>query len=91
MKHTKVITNFLALSLLAWPIGAIAQQVSAVAQNALVSGAPAVAAQVPRLVKFSGTARYADGKPVSGMGGITFALYQDQQGGAPLWFDIVIV
>ncbi len=48
---------------------------------------PAAAAQVPRLVKFSGAVKDADGKPVSSLAGIAFALYQDQRGGTPLWIE----
>jgi hypothetical protein len=39
------------------------------------------------LVKFSGTVRDEQGKPQSGVVGITFALYKDQEGGAPLWLE----
>jgi hypothetical protein len=48
---------------------------------------PVAAAQVPRLVKFSGAVKDASGKPVSNVAGIAFALYQDQQGGTPLWIE----
>jgi hypothetical protein len=41
--------------------------------------------EIPRLVRFSGTVRDAEGNPKSGVAGITFALYKDQQGGATLW------
>jgi hypothetical protein len=40
---------------------------------------------LPRLVRFSGTAKDAGGNPVTGITGITFALYAEQTGGAPLW------
>src|SRR5579863_1993573 len=43
--------------------------------------------QVPRLIKFSGTAQDETHKPVSGTVGITFSLYKDQQGGSPLWVE----
>ena len=42
---------------------------------------------VPQLVNFSGVATDVNGKPLSGMVGITFFLYQEQQGGAPLWIE----
>jgi YVTN family beta-propeller protein len=42
---------------------------------------------VPRLVRFSGTANDARGNPVGGVAGITFALYSEQTGGAPLWME----
>jgi hypothetical protein len=44
-------------------------------------------AVVPRLVNFSGKATDAEGKPVTGIAGITFAIYKDQSGGAPLWLE----
>jgi len=42
---------------------------------------------LPRLVRFSGTAKDAGGNPVTGVAGITFALYAEQTGGAPLWTE----
>ncbi len=39
---------------------------------------------VPRLVQFSGIIKEAAGKPVAG---VTFALYKDQEGGAPIWLE----
>lgn len=45
------------------------------------------ATSVPRLVKFSGALTGADGKPLTGVVGVTFSLYRDEQGGAPLWME----
>jgi hypothetical protein len=42
---------------------------------------------LPRLMRFSGTAKDAAGNPVTGVAGITFALYAEQTGGAPLWTE----
>jgi hypothetical protein len=42
---------------------------------------------VPRLIKFSGLAQDESKKPLSGVVGITFSLYKDQQGGSPLWVE----
>ncbi|HVM94708.1 MAG TPA: hypothetical protein VMT67_17930 [Terriglobales bacterium] len=42
---------------------------------------------VPSLVKFTGTLSSADGKPLSGTQGVTFLLYKDETGGAPLWME----
>jgi len=42
---------------------------------------------VPNLMRFSGTANDINNKPVSGIVGVTFALYKDQQGGMPLWLE----
>ncbi len=46
--------------------------------------APAI---VPHLVKFGGTLLDEAGKPRGGVVGITFALYKEEQGGAPLWLE----
>jgi hypothetical protein len=42
---------------------------------------------VPRLVNFSGRAVDAQGKTVTGIAGVTFAIYAEQSGGAPLWIE----
>src|SRR5713226_9488068 len=42
---------------------------------------------VPRLVKFNGVAKDELGRPRSGVVGITFAVYKDQEGGAALWME----
>ena len=41
----------------------------------------------PRLVNFSGKAADAQGKAISGVAGVTFAIYKDQYEGAPLWLE----
>jgi hypothetical protein len=48
------------------------------------SGSTAI---VPRLVNFSGHAADAQGKPVTGIAGLTFAIYKDQYAGSPLWSE----
>lgn len=54
------------------------------AQQPSVSASSAV---VPRLVNFSGKTTDAQGKVVTGIAGATFAIYQEQSGGAPLWME----
>ncbi len=55
---------------------------------ALVAQPPAkTAAAVPRLVRFNGTLSDGGGKPLSGAVGVTFALYEEEQGGTPLWME----
>jgi hypothetical protein len=51
------------------------------------TAAPASGSAVPTLVKFSGTLSDASGKPFNGTVGVTFFLYKDEQGGAPLWME----
>jgi hypothetical protein len=38
-----------------------------------------VSTQIPRLIKFSGVAQNETRKPVTGVVGVTFSLYKDQQ------------
>ena len=45
-------------------------------------------APVPRVTSFSGVVKDAAGTPQTGIVGITFALYEEQQGGAALWTEI---
>jgi len=42
---------------------------------------------VPRLIRFSGVLKNAEEAPRTGVVGLTFALYKEQQGGAPLWLE----
>lgn len=55
--------------------------------SAQQSASPQSAAVVPQLVSFAGKASDAQGKPVSGIAGITFSIYKDQYDGAPLWTE----
>jgi hypothetical protein len=45
------------------------------------------ATAVPRLVKFSGTLTDGGGKPLTGIVGVTFSLYEGQEGGSPIWME----
>ena len=45
------------------------------------------ASALPRLVRFSGTVKDLNGNPLTGVVGVTFALYPDQTGGAALWIE----
>ena len=42
---------------------------------------------VPQLMKYSGTTTDAEGKSQTRVVGVTFALYQDREGGAPIWLE----
>jgi hypothetical protein len=53
-------------------------------QHSVATNASAV---VPTQVKFSGALTDVNGKPLSGTVGVTFLLYKDEQGGAPLWME----
>jgi hypothetical protein len=45
------------------------------------------ASALPRLVRFGGTVKDLNGSPLTGVVGITFALYSEQTGGASLWLE----
>src|SRR5277367_4863786 len=42
---------------------------------------------VPSLVKYAGTLSGIDGKALTGTQGLTFLLYKEESGGAPLWME----
>jgi hypothetical protein len=56
--------------------------------NAVATTTAATTAQVPRLVRFSGTATDVGGNAASSIVGVTFSLYAEQTGGAPLWSEV---
>ena len=56
---------------------------STIAQEATSKPAPVV----PALVNFNGSLVDINAKPVTGIVGVTFLLYREQQGGAPLWME----
>ena len=53
------------------------------------SAIPASAAEstVPRVINYSGTLTDLNGKPLTGVAGVTFFLFKDASGGAPLWME----
>ena len=80
MKRFQIL--FAVLTTLLFVITAASQNVWA--QSAAPSSA---SAQVPRLIRFSASAKDESGKPLTGTLGITFSIYKDQDGGAPLWME----
>jgi hypothetical protein len=48
---------------------------------------PASDSVVPRLIQYSGIVKDAEAKPVTGSVGVTFSLYQFEEGGRPLWVE----
>src|SRR5580704_2817567 len=62
----------------------ICSAVSLSAQQAALAVANAV---VPPVVKFSGVLTDVNNKPVTGTVGVTFSLYKESEGGAPLWVE----
>src|SRR3990167_6042764 len=48
---------------------------------------PAPELSPPRWVQFSGVVKDGLGNPRTGVQGVTFSLYKEQEGGAPLWLE----
>jgi len=74
----KLVTRLVGISIAAACLGSFA--------SAQVSRSTS-AAVVPRLVNFSGRAVDVQGKVLSGVAGVTFAIYKEQEGGSPLWLE----
>ena len=55
--------------------------------NAQQPNSTASSTGVPRLVNFSGRAADAQGKAISGVAGATFAIYQEEYEGTPIWLE----
>ena len=51
------------------------------------SAAASANAAVPSMVNFSGVLTGVNNKPLTGTVGVTFYLYQESQGGSPLWME----
>ena len=65
----------------------LAQSPASTNQNATSPAPSASAAEVPRLIKFSGTLLDVQDRPMAGPVGVTFALHAQQTGGAALWLE----
>jgi hypothetical protein len=64
--------------------------VSAFAQdNTAAAGTTAstASAVIPSLINYSGVLKGINGKPLTSITGVTFLLYKEEQGGAPLWIE----
>ena len=76
------------LALLVPATAAVAQQSQIVVTAAETPAArDAGATATPRLVRFSGAFRDPSGAPMAGTHGLTFALYSEREGGAPIWLE----
>ncbi len=86
MKSTNLRVAMLGVFLFFGPVAGA--QTPAAANQSAASPAPSAAdAEVPRLIKFSGTLLDALDRPMAGPVGVTFALYKEQERGAALWME----
>jgi hypothetical protein len=60
---------------------------SVVPMAAQQPAAASATSAVPSIVNFNGVLTGVNGKPLTGTVGVTFYLYQESQGGAPLWME----
>jgi hypothetical protein len=74
LRIARAVVAFLSLALSLTPL--------AVAQTSAQT-----ASALPRLVRFGGTVKDLNGNPLTGVVGITFALYSEKTGGTPLWLE----
>jgi hypothetical protein len=51
------------------------------------TGATTVSGAVPGLINYSGVLKDLNGKAITGLTGVTFLLYKDEQGDSPLWIE----
>jgi hypothetical protein len=87
MKSSNIWVAMLVVCLFVAP-AALAQQEAGSLNQTNSSAAPSDStAVVPQLIKFNGTLLDADERPMTGMTGVTFALYSEQTGGASLWME----
>ena len=73
----------LRLSLLA--VTLILPMLATAQQNAV--SASTTESAVPRVVNYSGVLTDLNGKPLTWVTGVTFFLFKDDKGGAPLWME----
>ena len=81
MKFAKcLLSDFLKVSL-------FCALISVPLMNAQQPASSLSSSTVPRLVNFSGKAADVQGKTITGIAGVTFAIYKDQTEGAALWME----
>jgi len=74
---------------LAWLLAAVSLSalLPVEAQTPFTLPASSAATAVPPLIRYSGIAKDADGKPLTGEGNISFLIYTQEEGGSPLWVE----
>ena len=57
------------------------------AQQSTVAPDLVPSSAVPNLINYAGVLKAANGRPLTGITGVMFLFYADQEGGAPLWME----
>jgi hypothetical protein len=68
-------------------VGGLLSLILSLAQLTVAQTPTQTASALPHLVRFGGTVKDLNGNPLTGVVGITFALYSEQTGGTPLWLE----
>ena len=82
-----LIASSVVASVLVAPSSVVAQQSANIVAVNPVAVSSAKSGAVPSLVSYSGILKDAAGKAITGVTGVTFLLYKDSEGGAPLWME----
>ena len=77
----------LLLGVLLLPCMFFAPLTAAAQESAAAPAAVAASNIVPSLINYSGVLKDSGGRILSTLTGVTFLLYKDEQGGAPLWLE----
>jgi hypothetical protein len=75
----------LIATMFAFSLTSVAHQSTGI--DAASKGTISSASAVPQLINYAGVLTNVNGKPVTGVVGVTFLLHKDQQGGSPLWME----
>ncbi|HXJ95473.1 MAG TPA: tail fiber domain-containing protein [Terriglobia bacterium] len=78
---------FFVLVFTAVPASLAAVTQDSSATQAASAAQPSSDSVVPRLIQFSGMVKDTEWKPATGSVGLTFSLYQFEEGGSPLWVE----
>jgi len=89
MKISNLLASLLASSLFA--AGILPAQQIALETDSTADGSVPTVRNAPRLLKFSGVLTDDAGRPLKGAVQVAFLLYQDQEGGLPLWQEVQTV
>jgi hypothetical protein len=84
MRFTRLVVMVMLCMSLA---SAMWAQTSSSGDQAVAPAPQSTTVLVPPIIRFSGTLLDAEGRPMAGPLGVTFALYAQQSGGAALWME----
>lgn len=87
MNNPKAICTRVWLGVVLFALCALFAQETLAQESTQMTLATPAGSAVPRLVNYNGVLKDSGGRVVSETSGVTFAIYKDEQGGAPLWLE----